>query len=68
MKTCITTVCKAVLFFVAWAMLATVLPIPDSAEPAVWRFWAELMPLVAVVLCTFAGWLGERRQVRVVGG
>lgn len=43
------------------------LPIPDSAEPAVWRFWAELMPFVAVLFCTLAGWIGERRQIKIVG-
>lgn len=67
MKTFFATLFKVLLFFVGWAVLATVLPIPESSNPAVWRFFAELMPFLAVVLCTLIGWLVERRQLKIMG-
>ncbi len=68
MKNALTTLLKVVIFFVGWAILATVLPISESSNPAVWRFVAELMPFLAVVLCTLVGWLIEGRQLKIVGG
>lgn len=49
MKKLFITGTKAIFFFVGWAVLAGLLPIPDSSNGAVWRFWAELIPFLCVV-------------------
>ena len=40
------TILKALLFMVGWALLVSVLAAPKNENPAVWRFWAELLPLL----------------------
>lgn len=44
-------------------MLASFLPIPDSSDGAVWRFWAELIPLLAIVIMTALFWFIEKKKV-----
>lgn len=69
MKSVFTTILKVLLFFIGWALLASFLPIPDTENDALWRFWAEAVPLLAIVLVTLAFWLIDRRRVpiRLVG-
>ena len=57
MKKLFITGTKAIFFFVGWAVLAGLLPIPDSPNGAVWRFWAELIPFLCVVGLTLIFWL-----------
>ena len=59
MKKLFITGTKAIFFFVGWAVLAGLLPIPDSPNGAVWRFWAELIPFLCVVGLTLIFWLME---------
>ena len=40
---------KTIAFFVGWAICASILPIPDAKSAVVWRFWAELIPLLSVI-------------------
>ena len=54
---------KFICFFIGWAVLAGVLPVPDSNEPAIWRLWAEIIPLLAIVLFTWVFWLAEKKSV-----
>lgn len=65
MKKLVATIVKIVVFFVGWALLATVLPIPDSVDGAYWRFFAELMPFLAVLIFNGLFWLIDRRRVPI---
>ena len=62
MKKLFITGTKAIFFFVGWAVLAGLLPIPDSSNGAVWRFWAELIPFLCVVGLTLIFWLMEKNR------
>lgn len=61
----ITTAIKTIGFFVGWAILASVIPIPDFTDPAVLRFFAELIPFVCVVAITVLFLIIERGKVAV---
>ena len=37
---------KTLIFFVGWVICVSVIPIPDTASAVIWRFWAELIPLL----------------------
>ena len=63
MKKLLITIGKSLLFFIGWALLAGFLPIPDSSNGAVWRFWAELIPLLAIVVMTALFWFIEKKKV-----
>lgn len=65
MKNFFSTILKVIIFFVGWAILASVLPIPATSNDAVWRFWAELMPFLAIVIVTLVFWLIDRRRVPI---
>jgi uncharacterized protein len=54
---------KFICFFMGWAVLAGVIPVPDTREPAIWRLWAEIIPLLAIVLFTLIFWLAEKKSV-----
>ena len=32
---------KCITFFVGWAVAASLLPLPPTEDPAIWRLWAE---------------------------
>ena len=63
MKKITISTAKFICFFMSWAVLAGVLPVPDSNEPAIWRLWAEIIPLLAIVLFTWVFWLAEKKSV-----
>ncbi|MCI7239958.1 MAG: CPBP family intramembrane metalloprotease [Aerococcus suis] len=63
MKKLSLTLAKTLIFFIIWAILASVLPIPQTTNDAIWRFWAEVMPFVAIVGLTGVFWLMERRKL-----
>lgn len=65
MKKLLLTVLKTVLFFVGWAVLAGLLPLPNENHPVIWRFWAELVPFFVVVLFTALFWLIEKRKIHL---
>lgn len=48
MKGIFKTIFKSISFFMIWALLVGI-PIPDSLEPSIWRFFAELLPLVLLI-------------------
>lgn len=56
---------KTLIFFVGWALLAGLVPIPNSPNGAIWRLWAELIPFIAIVGLTLLFWLFEKRKVRL---
>ena len=39
------------------------MPFPDSSNGAVWRFWAELIPLLSAAGFTLLFWLPERQAL-----
>ena len=39
--------------------------IPDTKSAAVWRFWAELIPLLSVIGFTIIFWLIDKRNIRL---
>lgn len=56
---------KAVLFFVGWAICIGLIPAPESNIPAIWRFWAEAIPLIIIVLFTLIFWLIEKKTIKI---
>lgn len=65
MKKILVTIGKVLVFFMGWAIVAGLLPIPDSPNAAVWRFCAEAAPFLSIVGFTVALWLFEKRRVRL---
>ncbi|MGN0356033.1 MAG: lysostaphin resistance A-like protein [Muricoprocola sp.] len=59
------TLIKCIGFFMGWAILASVLPLPSSEEPAIWRLWAEIIPLLAIIAFTLVFWLLEKKKVKL---
>ena len=66
MKKLLSVSAKAVVFFIGWAVLASVVPLPDTEDPAAWRFGAELMPMLAVVLFSAIFYFAEKRDITIV--
>ncbi len=65
MKKIAITVIKFIGFFLGWAILTSLLPLSSSEEPAVWRLWAEIMPLLGIIAFTFIFWLIEKKNVKL---
>ena len=63
MKKFFTTTVKALTFFLGWAVLTGLMPFPDSSNGAVWRFWAELIPLLSAAGFNLLFWLPERQAL-----
>ena len=65
MKELCITAAKAVGFFVGWAVLTGLLPLPETENAAIWRFWAELIPFLSAAGWTVLFWLPEKRKLRL---
>lgn len=65
MKKIALTMIKFIGFFLGWAILTSVLPLSSSENPAVWRLWAEIMPLLAIIAFTLIFWLIEKKNVKL---
>lgn len=65
MKKILSVSLKSIIFFVGWAICASVLPIPNTESAVLWRFWAELIPFLAVIAMTVFFWLIERKKVQL---
>lgn len=63
MKKFLITAGKALTFFLGWAVLTGLMPFPDSSNGAIWRFWAELIPLLSAAGFTLLFWLPERQAL-----
>ena len=55
---------KIVLFFVGWAVLSGVADIPND-NSAIWRFFAEFIPFVVIVIFTIIFLMIEKKEVRI---
>ena len=64
MKKIFAIVIKAAAFFIGWAVLAGLIEIP-SDNPAIWRFWAELIPLAVMIAFTLVFLLIEKNTIRI---
>lgn len=53
MKTSIKIPFKVLIFFISWLTISVLIPIPESISDALWRFIAELVPFLAVVILTY---------------
>lgn len=57
---------KGAAFFIIWAVGISVLFPGDQIEnPAVWRFFAELIPLLVIIITTFIFVLIEKRRIQI---
>lgn len=65
MKKLAITSIKFIGFFLGWAILVSALPIPDTDNAAIWRLWAEIIPLFAIIIFTLLFWLIEKRTVKL---
>ena len=65
MKKISITILKSISFFLGWAILVSVLPLSSSKEPAIWRLWAEITPLLAVAAFTLIFWLSENVKLHL---
>lgn len=59
------TVIKFIGFFLGWAILTSLLPLSSSEEPAMWRLWAEITPLLGIIAFTLVFWLIEKKSVKL---
>lgn len=65
MKKIAITVIKFIGFFLGWAILTSLLPLSSSEEPAMWRLWAEITPLLGMIAFTLIFWLIEKKSVKL---
>lgn len=63
MKKVLVTIFKVLVFFVGWALLSAI-DVP-SDNPAVWRFFAELIPLASMILFTVVFILIEKKTIKI---
>lgn len=59
------TAIKFIGFFLGWAILTSLLPLPYSEKPAMWRLWAEITPLFGMIAFTLIFWLIEKKSVKL---
>ncbi len=64
MKKILITVLKCMLFFIGWSVVVGFI-IPDNQNPAIWRFFAELIPLIAIFGFTAIFYFVENRKVKM---
>ena len=64
MKKFLITALKITVFFIGWAVLSGVIDIPND-DPALWRFFAELMPLLIILFFTVIFMLIEKKSIRL---
>ncbi len=65
MKKTAISIIKFIGFFLGWAVFTSILPLSSSENPAIWRLWAEIMPLLAIIAFTFLFWLIEKKNIRL---
>ena len=65
MKKLIEVSLKSIIFFVGWAICASVIPIPEIDNAALWRFFAELIPFLAIVVMTVIFWFVDRKKTKL---
>ena len=64
MKKLMLTILKITIFFIGWAVISSIIEIP-SDNPAVWRFFAELIPMLVIVVFSAVFWLLEKKEIKI---
>ena len=64
-KKIVNTTLKIVLFFIGWAVLCAFIPLLNTDNAAIWRLWAEITPLVAIIVFTYVFWLIEKKKIKL---
>ncbi len=65
MKKFLDSFVKSFGFFICWAVLVGFVSIP-SDNPVLWRFYAELIPLLSVILMSVVFYFIERKNITIV--
>ena len=65
MKRIVITFIECICFFLGWAILSAVLPLSNSDNPALWRLWAEITPLLSIIAFTFIFWIIEKKIIKL---
>ena len=65
MKRIVITFIECICFFLGWAILSAVLPLSNSDNPALWRLWAEITPLLSIIAFTFIFWIIEKKTIKL---
>ena len=65
MKKYFKTTFKIIIFFIGWAVLSGIVDVPSNT-PAVWRFFAELIPLVFMLIFTIVFMLFENMSTKIL--
>lgn len=65
-KKIVNTTLKTVLFFIGWAVLCAFIPLLNTDNAAIWRLWAEITPLIAIIVFTLVFWLIERNRLSYI--
>ena len=65
MKKLIEVSLKSIIFFIGWAIFVSVIPVPDIDNTALWRFFAELIPFLAIVIMTVIFWFVDRKKTKL---
>ena len=64
MKKLMITTLKIVIFFIGWAVLSSIIDIPND-NPAIWRFFAELIPITVIVAFSVVFLFFEKKKVKI---
>ena len=65
MKKIVITFIECICFFLGWAILSAVLPLSNSDNPAIWRLWAEITPLLSIIAFTLIFWIVEKKTIKL---
>lgn len=65
LKRIVITFVECICFFLGWAILSAVLPLSNSDNPALWRLWAEITPLLSIMAFTFIFWIIEKKIIKL---
>ena len=63
-KKVVVSILKIIIFFIGWAVLAGIIEVPIE-DPAIWRFFAELIPFLVMVVFTVIFLLIEKKQIKI---
>ena len=65
LKRIVITFVECICFCLGWAILSAVLPLSNSDNPALWRLWAEITPLLSIIAFTFIFWIIEKKIIKL---
>lgn len=64
-KKIVVTILKIIIFFIGADLLCVFIPLLDTDNSALWRLWAEITPLLAVITVIIIFWLIEKKKVKM---